>query len=271
MNEQELTVSSPATNTEPSSVAPVAVTPPAANPISDHTVVVKDIWGDFEGDEIVGYGRKFRSCLLLEEITEATSALIISQIRAFNAISDEPIHIDIHSVGGEINSSMAIADAIQASKAPIIGTVMGLAASGAFLVLQACDYRLSFPNSFLFYHEPVSESQVSSKAEQEENTKFYKISLNRMNEIIRNRTGMDKSKFSKTFAGKTCLYFTPEEAIKANLLDEIIAPIGKIPMTKEQYRSSCKKTEDNKPITATVTVDDPSKIAEAIAAAFKAL
>lgn len=59
----------------------------------------------------------------------------------------------INSPGGEMDASIMIADAIKA-KGGVRCFVSGLAASGAFAILQACSFRAMSKDSLLGSHEP---------------------------------------------------------------------------------------------------------------------
>ena len=128
----------------------------------------------------------------------------------------------INSPGGEVIAGLAIYDTLRAVRCPIITVVQGFAASMGFLLMQAGDYRVAFPNSRLFYHEPLQEAVVNSSAELNSAADAYTWGMNTMNDIIRKRTKISKTNWNKYFAGKTSIYFTAEEAKALKLIDDII-------------------------------------------------
>ena len=128
----------------------------------------------------------------------------------------------INTPGCYVIQTLAIYDTLRAVSCPIITVAQGMAFSGGFLLMQAGDLRVAFPHSKLFYHEPLSESHVCSTEELASHVKSYAWGLDAMNAIIRKRTKINKTNWSKFFAGKTSVYFTAIEALELNIIDEII-------------------------------------------------
>jgi ATP-dependent Clp endopeptidase proteolytic subunit ClpP len=180
---------------------------------------------------LTGYGPETRTILIAGEINTPLAAAICSQLSELDAEdSKTPIKVVINSPGGDVIAAFAIYDMMRSIEAPIITLVQGMAFSGGFLLLQGGDLRLAFPNSRLFYHEPLSEAHVSSVEELEAHQKSYVWGLEVMNDIIQKRAGISKKVWNKTFANKTALFFTTKEALELNLLDDLIEFQTKAPI-----------------------------------------
>lgn len=60
----------------------------------------------------------------------------------------------IHSIGGDVFAANAIYSALVMNKATITGTIIGICASAATIVLMACDTRRIAKNAMLMVHNP---------------------------------------------------------------------------------------------------------------------
>jgi len=83
---------------------------------------------------------------------EQTAEDFISQ---FEAIDSETSNIDIqvNSRGGDIVEAMAIVDTIKAAKGKTTGTVLGIAASAASVIICACETRRIGANARFMIHQ----------------------------------------------------------------------------------------------------------------------
>lgn len=79
--------------------------------------------------------------------------------------STAPIKLYIKSTGGNVEQGLYIHDAVQASKAPVIGIVIGQAHSMAAVALQGCSERIATMNSTICLHNISMRVEVSLKTE----------------------------------------------------------------------------------------------------------
>lgn len=76
-------------------------------------------------------------------------------INELNALGvKDTINVSIQSGGGDVFAANAIKTALEMNSAKIIGTVIGLCASAATIVLTACDVRRIANNGILMAHNP---------------------------------------------------------------------------------------------------------------------
>ena len=73
-------------------------------------------------------------------------------IRILDSISDDPIIIHMHSVGGNWNDGMAIYDSIVLCKSYVTLIAYGQAESMSSIIMQAADKRVMMPNSYFMCH-----------------------------------------------------------------------------------------------------------------------
>lgn len=76
-------------------------------------------------------------------------------INELNALGDKKsINVVINSGGGDVFAANAIYSALIMNKATITGTIIGICASAATIVLMACDNRKIAKNAILMVHNP---------------------------------------------------------------------------------------------------------------------
>lgn len=76
-------------------------------------------------------------------------------INELNGLGDKKsINVVIHSTGGDVFAANAIYSALVMNKAKITGTIIGICASAATIILMACDSRRIAKNAILMAHNP---------------------------------------------------------------------------------------------------------------------
>lgn len=88
----------------------------------------------------------------------------IDDLRALG--EKKSIHVMIHSVGGDVFAANAIYNALIANPASITGTILGICASAATIVLMACDKRQIAKNAILMVHNPSVSLSGSYQADE---------------------------------------------------------------------------------------------------------
>jgi len=76
----------------------------------------------------------------------------IKNIRILDSMSNDPIFIHMHSIGGEWNDGMAMYDAISLAKSYVAIIVYGQAESMSSVLLQSADSRIMMPNAYFMSH-----------------------------------------------------------------------------------------------------------------------
>lgn len=77
---------------------------------------------------------------------------LYKNIRLLDTISNDPILIHMHSIGGNWSDGMAIYDAISLCKSYVTIVAYGQAESMSSIILQAADKRVLTPNSHFMLH-----------------------------------------------------------------------------------------------------------------------
>jgi ATP-dependent Clp protease protease subunit len=130
----------------------------------------------------------------------------------------------INCPGGSVSATLAIYDTMQFLECPISTYCMGIAASGAAVLLAAGTKgkRYALPHAKVMIHEPwgqvqgqVSDIEISANEIIRERA--------RLNEIMSRHTGRTIDELEK--ATERDKYFTAEEAKEFGLVDEVLTKL----------------------------------------------
>src|SRR5437899_8134544 len=138
---------------------------------------------------------------------------------------NQEIHFYINCPGGSVQATLAIYDTMQYMECPISTYCMGIAASGAAIILAAGTKgkRFALPNSKVMVHQPwgqvggqVSDIEIQATEIMKERT--------RLNEILAHHTGQPMSRIElETDRDR---YFTAQEDKEFGLVDDVIQKIA---------------------------------------------
>jgi ATP-dependent Clp protease protease subunit len=139
--------------------------------------------------------------------------------------SSQEIHLYINCPGGSVTATLAIYDTMQFLKCPISTYCMGLAASGAAIILAAGSKgkRYALPHSKIMVHQPWGQvgGQVSDiEIQVNEMEKSRQL----LNEILSSHTGKPVDLIAKETERDR--YFTAIEAKEFGLVDDVLARIA---------------------------------------------
>ena len=131
------------------------------------------------------------------------------------------IHMYINSPGGSVSATLALYDTMQFLESPILTYCMGIAASGAAILLAAgtAGKRYALPNSKVMIHQPagyvggqISDIEIQANEILKERE--------RLNEILAKHTGQPVAVLAKeTDRDK---YYHANEAKAFGLVDEVL-------------------------------------------------
>ena len=165
---------------------------------------------------------KDRIIFLGTEIDDSTANIIIAQLLFLEATDpDKDIYIYINSPGGSVSSTIAIYDTMQYIRSDVSTICIGMAASGAALILAsgAKGKRFALPNSRIMVHQPLggAQGQVTDIEIQTRELKRIKDTLNK---ILTHHTGQKLEKVKKDT--ERDFYMTAQESKEYGLVDEVI-------------------------------------------------
>lgn len=165
---------------------------------------------------------KDRIIFLGTEIDDMTANIVIAQLLFLEAADpDKDIYIYINSPGGSVSSTIAIYDTIQYIRSDVSTICLGMAASGAALILTsgAKGKRFALPNSRIMVHQPLGgvQGQVTDIEIQARELKRIKDTINK---ILAHHTGQKLEKIEKDTDRD--FYMTAQESKEYGLVDEVI-------------------------------------------------
>jgi ATP-dependent Clp protease, protease subunit len=136
----------------------------------------------------------------------------------------QEIHMYINCPGGSVTASMAIYDTMQFLECPIATYCMGLAASGAAIILAAGTKgkRYALPHSKIMAHQPWGQvgGQVSDIEIQA--NEILK-DRHRLNEILSKHTGRTVKEIE--IETERDRYYTAQEAKEFGLVDDVLTKL----------------------------------------------
>ena len=161
-----------------------------------------------------------RIIMLFGEITDATSASIISQLLFLSSTDEKKdIYIYINSPGGSVTAGFSIYDTMKYIKPKVITIGMGLCASmGAFL-LTSGDKRYLLENTKVMIHQPLGGAKGQATDIMIVAEEIISIKK-KLNEILSNNTKQPLSKIEQDT--ERDFYMDAKKALEYGIIDEII-------------------------------------------------
>lgn len=187
------------------------------------TIIEKSPFGERAYD-IYSRLLKDRIIFLGGPIDDNVANIIIAQLLFLE--SEDPkkdITLYINSPGGSVTSTMAIIDTMNYVQASVSTVCIGIAASGAAMILSAGqkNKRYSLPNAEIMIHQPLGgiEGQASDIAITAQHILKTKESLNKM---LAKNTGKPLSQIEKDTDRD--FFMNSDEAKKYGIIDDVIKP-----------------------------------------------
>ena len=167
-----------------------------------------------------------RIIFITGEINDVLASNVVSQIIYLSAVSQKKkISIYINSPGGEVNSGLAIYDAMKSSPCPIETIGIGLCASMGALLLSSGDkgLRKAYQNCEIMIHQPLggTNGQVSDI---EIMTKRLASLKEQLTNILAKNTNQTIKKIAKDCDRN--FFLNSLEALEYHLIDEIVETIS---------------------------------------------
>jgi ATP-dependent Clp protease, protease subunit len=156
-------------------------------------------------------------------IDDHTANLVIAQLLFLQ--SEDPkkeINMYINSPGGSVTATLAIVDTMQHIKNDISTVCVGIAASGAAMILSAGTKgkRMALPTSEVMIHQPIggAEGQASDI---EISAKHILKMRAVLNKILAKNTGQTLNKIEKDVDRD--FFMDADEAKKYGIIDQVVA------------------------------------------------
>src|SRR5262245_18788782 len=138
---------------------------------------------------------------------------------------NQEIHLYINSPGGSVTATLAIYDTMQILECPISTYCMGMAASGAAILLAAGSKgrRYALPHAKVMIHQPWSQGMSGQASDVEIEMREILKEKRRLNEILSNHTGRPLEVVEQETERNR--YFTAQGAKEFGLVDDVLVKI----------------------------------------------
>ena len=165
---------------------------------------------------------KERIIFVTGPINDAVANTIIAQlIYLENEDSKKDIYLYINSPGGAVTSALAIYDTVQFVKPDVATICVGMAASGAALILAGGKHgkRYALSNAEILLHQVMGGAEGQAIEVEIAARHIIKIKT-RINQLLSKHIGQPLKKIEKDTDRD--FYMTPEEAKSYGVIDKII-------------------------------------------------
>ncbi|OHA19680.1 MAG: ATP-dependent Clp endopeptidase, proteolytic subunit ClpP [Candidatus Taylorbacteria bacterium RIFCSPHIGHO2_02_FULL_47_18] len=155
-------------------------------------------------------------------IEDYTANIVIAQLLFLQ--SEDPkkdISLYVNSPGGSVTATLAIVDTMNHVKNDVSTVCVGLAASGAAIILSsgAKGKRFALPNAEIMIHQPLGGAQGQATDIEITAKQIIKI-REKLNKILAENTGQPVAQIEKDV--ERDYYMSTEEAKKYGVIDKIL-------------------------------------------------
>lgn len=133
----------------------------------------------------------------------------------------KPISLYISSGGGYVLDGLALINTIRTSVTPVHAYCVGHAMSMAFVILISCHKRFGYKYSTFMYHQVSSMTHGMLESMKEQMAVTSRLQ-GIIDEIVLERTKIDRMKIKGVNSKKIDWYVSSMEAKKYKIIDEII-------------------------------------------------
>lgn len=164
---------------------------------------------------------KERIIFVTGPIEDHMANLVVAQLLFLE--SEDPkkdIFLYINSPGGSVSSTLAMLDTMNHVKPDVATVCVGMAASGAAVLLTAGKKgkRFALPNAEVMIHQPWGGAQGQA-TDIEITARHIIATRDRLNKILSKATGQPLAKIEKDV--ERDFFMTTEEAKKYGIIDEV--------------------------------------------------
>ena len=129
-----------------------------------------------------------------------------------------PIHIHIHSPGGDVFAGLSVVDTINNCRTPVYTYIDGSAASAATLISMAGNKRFMSENSFMLIHQPslVWAGKLDEFIDEIENQKHL---YDKILKLYQDKSKLEKDELEELL--KHELWLDSSECLEKGFIDKI--------------------------------------------------
>ena len=161
---------------------------------------------------------------VINEVSGIETVMKMLYLQYENRTQD--INFYISSPGGSVTATLEIYDTMQFLECPVATYCMGIAASGAAVLLAAGTKgkRFALPHAKVMIHQPWSQGIGGQASDVEIEMKEILKEKKRLNEILAHHTGRVLSDIEAETERNR--YFTAQEAQEFGLVDDVLVKLA---------------------------------------------
>ena len=171
-----------------------------------------------------------RIVFLGDPVDDTVANLIVAQLLHLESSDpDKDISLYINSPGGSMTASLAMYDAMQYVRPLVETTCLGMAASGASLLLcaGAPGRRLALPNSLVVIHQPWAQGMQGQATDLDVHAREILRQRALLIELYHKHTGRDAEQIGRDI--ERDYHMTAEQAVAYGMIDSIIEKRPQVP------------------------------------------
>ena len=162
-----------------------------------------------------------RVVFLRAAISGTVATDVSAQLLALADVSDEPVTMFIDSPGGDISGLFTIHDTMQTIGARVHTRCLGMAASGAAVILATgTGVRSATPNARIMLHQPHGSIGSGQARDIEITAKEFAFLKGRLEQILAERTGQPIERIREDTDRD--FWLSAEQAKAYGLIDEVV-------------------------------------------------
>lgn len=156
-----------------------------------HITIVEDTPRGERGYDLFSRLLQDRIVFIQTPIEPIIGNLVVAQLLFLQREGDDPIHMYIHSPGGDVSAALAMYDVMQFITPPVWTYALGQAASAAALLLAGGEagHRYALPSAEILIHQPLVRRLQGDASDLEIRMEHILGTRERLNRILAHHTG----------------------------------------------------------------------------------
>jgi ATP-dependent protease ClpP protease subunit len=155
-----------------------------------------------------------RKILLSQDVNARSANDVATRLLFLDSLGNElPIDLYISTQGGWVDNAFTIIDAMRLIEAPVnTWAIGGCYSAGALILASGTGRRVATDNALIMVHANMGDSS--------EDFSYERLALARYENAFRRSADLPEDWYPTTSAGR--YYLTPDEALKFNMVDEVV-------------------------------------------------
>lgn len=148
--------------------------------------------------------------------------LVVAQLLFLQREGDDPVHMYIHSPGGDVSAALAIYDVMQFVTPPVWTYCVGQAASAAAVLLAGGDagHRYALPSAEILIHQPIVERMGGDASDVQIRMEHLLATRSRLNGILAKHTGRSLERIA--LDTERDYFMTAAQAAEYGIIDAVL-------------------------------------------------